>query len=179
MKFKRGDRVRCTHDNPGGYYLKGWMGTVRPDGSNSPLINWDNGKSTYCNESFLKLIKEDTMKERVLKDDEVMQEGDVIHYKNGERCTVYGGLVGFSLERLTGSKNLPYGAYLKVTRPGGEKMQERQYPKVIYRMWKYTDDLDMIDSLPPKERETAGEVAIYELKEVVTVTMEPKVRKKK
>ena len=118
------------------------------------------------------------MKERVLKDDEVIRAGDIAHFKDGWTHTARdgkGNWGGMKVGELLKDRGIT-----KVTR-GGEKMKERQYPKVIYRMWECAnnDDLNMINSLPPKERETAGEVAIYELKEVVTVTMEPKVRKKK
>ena len=122
------------------------------------------------------------MKERVLKDDEVIKGTDLFHFEDypTNPASVWSRFVGQIVAKAKFS-TLWDSPLTKVTRPGGKKMKERQYPKVIYRMWgcATNDDLDMIDSLPPKERETAGEVAIYELKEVVTVTMEPKVRKKK
>lgn len=191
MKFKHNDKVRLLVERICGNGQEGVIREDSPPGRNSPEEPWvkfPDGWSflrDYGEENF-ELIKEDTMKERVLKADEVIREGQKFHFKDGDILSsdiytyLYGHTVGFA-KRQNWSSPLT-----KVTRPEGEKMKEKikQYPKnkkvyVQFNCPDNDDDFMMKASFNPKELNESypfAECTIGDLKEIVVTKSVKKVR---
>ena len=92
------------------------------------------------------------MKERVLKDDEVIREGDIIHFDDGSTMNASHG-VGETVKNFTRDEKVG-GWITKVTRPGGEKMEEKKdYPAKFYaqRCMTNPDPTDLSISVNPND----------------------------
>lgn len=195
-EFKKGDRVIAIDSSS--QIKKGWEGTFVGRDKGSVLVEWDelttghgghrewrcqSPHGWWVSPKCIKPIKGGNMVYE-LKDKDVIEKGDLIHWARGK----FGKHLPNCIEEaesfvgLTVARAKAMGTMVKATRPGGKKMtQEREYPKEIYRKWlcETNNDLDMTDAVRPIDSKTDGEIAVYVLKEVVTVTMKPRVTKKK
>ena len=96
------------------------------------------------------------MKERVLKDDEVMGHSDILHFDIGatEKNHAFVGYTVKSVKKQYRKHDLQKRKLIKVTRPGGKKMKEKKdYPAKFYaqRCMENADPTDLYISVDPND----------------------------